>query len=69
MPVLNMYATQDHIVPPDSSLALEAHIASTDYTSFPFEGGHIGIYVSARAQRQVPEKIADWLKSRCDIEA
>jgi len=69
MPVLNMYATQDHIVPPDSSLALEAHIASTDYTSFPFEGGHIGIYVSARAQRQVPEKIADWLKLRCDIEA
>ena len=69
MPVLNMYATQDHIVPPDSSLALEAHIASSDYTSVPFEGGHIGIYVSARAQRQVPQKIADWLKSRCDIDA
>ena len=69
MPVLNVYATQDHIVPPDASLALEKHIASTDYTSFAFEGGHIGIYVSARAQRQVPQKIAEWLQTRCGIDA
>jgi len=69
MPVLNLYATQDHIVPPDASRALEAHIGSTDYTSFAFEGGHIGIYVSARAQRQVPQKIAEWLQTRCDVEA
>ncbi len=69
MPVLNLYATQDHIVPPDASRALEAHIASTDYTSFAFEGGHIGIYVSARAQRQVPQKIAEWLQTRCETEA
>ena len=69
MPVLNVYATQDHIVPPGASLALEGHIASSDYTSFAFEGGHIGIYVSARAQRQVPQKIAQWLRTRCDIES
>jgi polyhydroxyalkanoate synthase len=69
MPVLNVYATQDHIVPPSASLALERLIASSDYTSFGFEGGHIGIYVSARAQRQVPQKIAQWLQTRCDIEA
>jgi len=69
IPVLNVYATQDHIVPPDASLALEGCIATTDYTTFAFEGGHIGIYVSARAQRQVPQKIAEWLQSRCDCEA
>ena len=68
MPVLNVYATRDHIVPPDASRALEAHIASTDYTSFAFEGGHIGIYVSARAQRQVPHKIAEWLQTRCETQ-
>jgi polyhydroxyalkanoate synthase len=69
MPVLNVYATQDHIVPPDASLALEGRIASSDYTTFAFEGGHIGIYVSARAQREVPQKIADWLQTRCDCQA
>jgi len=69
MPVLNVYATQDHIVPPDASRALEAHIDSTDYTSFAFEGGHIGIYVSARAQRQVPQKIAKWLRTRSERQA
>jgi polyhydroxyalkanoate synthase len=65
MPVLNIYATEDHIVPPAASLALENHIASTDYTSHAFEGGHIGIYVSERAQRQVPPAIATWLGKRC----
>ncbi len=69
MPVLNVYATQDHIVPPDGTLALEEHIATSDYTTFAFEGGHIGIYVSARAQREVPQKIADWLHARCDPES
>jgi len=68
MPVLNVYATQDHIVPPDGTLALEKHIATSDYTTFAFEGGHIGIYVSARAQREVPQKIADWLHARGDLE-
>ena len=68
MPVLNIYAAYDHIVPPAASLALERHIATTDYTTCEFEGGHIGIYVSARAQREVPGKIADWLHARCKSE-
>jgi polyhydroxyalkanoate synthase len=69
MPVLNVYATQDHIVPPDGTLALREHISTSDYTTIAFEGGHIGIYVSARAQREVPQKIADWLHARCDVQS
>ncbi|NIP45424.1 MAG: class III poly(R)-hydroxyalkanoic acid synthase subunit PhaC [Gammaproteobacteria bacterium] len=65
MPVLNLYASHDHIVPPSASLALEDLIATSDYTAWKFEGGHIGIYVSARAQQQVPQKIAEWLRARC----
>jgi len=64
MPVLNIYATQDHIVPPAATLALEKHIASPDYTACAFEGGHIGVYVSNRAQQQVPHTIARWLHER-----
>jgi polyhydroxyalkanoate synthase len=62
-PVFNVYATQDHLVPPSASIPLEGLVGSDDYTTFAFKGGHIGIYVSGRA-RQVPEAIADWLEAR-----
>lgn len=64
MPVLNIYATQDHLVPPASSLALGEHVGSVDYTPLAFHGGHIGIYVSRRARQEVPTAIADWLRQR-----
>ena len=64
MPVFNVYATQDHLVPPASSLALKGLVASKDYSEMAFKGGHIGIYVSGRAQKEVPPGIGDWLKAR-----
>ncbi|GAB4351558.1 MAG: class III poly(R)-hydroxyalkanoic acid synthase subunit PhaC [Gammaproteobacteria bacterium] len=64
MPVLNIYATQDHLVPPSASLPLGELVASDDYTLSAFHGGHIGIYVSGRAQKQVPPRIAEWLRER-----
>lgn len=64
MPILNIYAEQDHLVPPDSSRALRDLAGSTDYTELAFKGGHIGIYVSGRAQREVPQTIHDWLQRR-----
>jgi polyhydroxyalkanoate synthase len=64
LPVLNIYAEQDHLVPPDASRALRGRIGSADYTESSFRGGHIGIYVSGRAQREVPGTITDWLKER-----
>ncbi len=64
MPVLNVYATQDHLVPPAASRALADCCGSQDYAELSFRGGHIGIYVSARAQREIPPAIADWLLRR-----
>ncbi|MCH1909327.1 class III poly(R)-hydroxyalkanoic acid synthase subunit PhaC [Stenotrophomonas sp. Y6] len=64
MPVLNIYAEQDHLVPPAASRALRGRTGSSDYTEVGFRGGHIGIYVSARAQREVPAAIHDWLSAR-----
>ena len=63
-PVLNIYAEHDHLVPPDASRALGHHIGSVDYTELAFRGGHIGIYVSGRAQREVPPAIHSWLRNR-----
>jgi poly[(R)-3-hydroxyalkanoate] polymerase subunit PhaC len=64
MPVLNIFAEQDHLVPPASSRVLGEHIGTDDYTQVAFRGGHIGIYVSGRAQREVPSAIHDWLAAR-----
>lgn len=64
MPVFNIYATEDHLVPPDASIALEKYVGSKDYTPFAFKGGHIGIYVSGRAQKEIPTAVAKWLKDR-----
>ena len=63
-PVLNIFAEQDHLVPPDASRALERHVGTRDYTQLAFKGGHIGIYVSGRAQREVPPAIHQWLSTR-----
>lgn len=64
MPVYNVYASLDHLVPPASSKILGELVGSSDYSEFVFRGGHIGIYVSGRAQREVPPAIAQWLQKR-----
>ncbi len=64
MPVLNIYAEKDHLVPPASSIALEKYIGSEDYTAKSFPVGHIGMYVSGKVQHDLPPIIADWLKAR-----
>lgn len=64
MPVLNIYAEHDHLVPPDASRALGGLVGSDDYSELSFRGGHIGIYVSGRAQREVPVAIHRWLQAR-----
>ncbi len=64
MPVLNIYATEDHLVPPKASKALKEHVGTKDYTELAFPGGHIGIYVSGKAHKQVPPAIGEWLRAR-----
>lgn len=64
MPVLNVYASQDHLVPPSASRPLARLVGTPDYSEYEFRGGHIGIYVSSSAQREVPERIAGWLRER-----
>jgi polyhydroxyalkanoate synthase len=64
MPVLNIYAQDDHLVPPAASLALKGLVGTRDYDVVSFKGGHIGIYVSSGAQALVPPSIGAWLKKR-----
>jgi polyhydroxyalkanoate synthase len=64
MPMLNLVGARDHLVPPAASLALQRLAGSRDFTTLELDLGHIGMYVSARAQREVPPAIAQWLESR-----
>jgi polyhydroxyalkanoate synthase len=63
-PLLNIYAKQDHLVPPTASTALASLVGSKDYLALGLDVGHIGMYVSGRAQRELPQAIAFWLQRR-----
>jgi polyhydroxyalkanoate synthase len=63
-PVLNLFGTRDHLVPPAASRALEHLIGSSDYSGRELDLGHIGKNVSRRAQSEVPPLIAQWLTCR-----
>jgi polyhydroxyalkanoate synthase len=67
MPLLNVFAEQDHLVPPASSKPLNDAVASTDKGMISFPGGHIGIYVSSRSQKDVAPSVARWLNERSNV--
>jgi polyhydroxyalkanoate synthase len=64
IPVLNVFAEQDHLVPPSSSKPLNEHLGSEDTDIISFPGGHIGIFVSSRSQKEVAPAVANWLHER-----
>ncbi len=64
MPLLNVFAEQDHLVPPSSSRPLNKAVGSKDTDMISFPGGHIGIYVSSKSQKEVAPAVARWLHER-----
>ena len=64
MPILNIYAQDDHIIPPATSRALEGKVGTEDYTELGLPGGHIGVFVSGKSQGIVGKGIVDWLAGR-----
>lgn len=61
LPILNVFASRDHLVPPASSRALGSLVGGAGYREHAFDGGHIGVYLSARAQHEIPEAVAKFL--------
>ncbi len=64
MPILTIYAEQDHLVPPASTKPLNDLVSSKDKKMIAFPGGHIGIYVSSRSQKELAPTVAKWLQER-----
>jgi poly[(R)-3-hydroxyalkanoate] polymerase subunit PhaC len=63
-PVLNIFASKDHLVPPSASIPLGAHIGSKDYEALEIDAGHIGLYVGGKTRKTVPAAVTAWLQKR-----
>lgn len=61
MPVLDVYAEYDHLVPASSSKPLADLVGSADVEVVSFNVGHIGMYVSSKSQTDIAPKISTWI--------
>jgi polyhydroxyalkanoate synthase len=64
MPVLNVFAQDDHIIPPATSQALKLCVGSRDYMELALPGGHVGVFVGGKSQGLLGSGIANWLAER-----
>jgi polyhydroxyalkanoate synthase len=63
-PILTIYASEDHLVPPSATKPLNDNVGSKDKTLYEFPGGHIGVFVGGRSQKELAPKVSEWLKER-----
>jgi polyhydroxyalkanoate synthase len=64
MPVLNVYADGDVIIPTSCSRGLQGVFGTGDYSELAVPGGHIGTFVGGKAQKVLAPSIAKWIKER-----
>jgi len=64
MPLMNIYAVHDHLVPPSATIPLNDYVGSKDKSIYKFEGGHIGVFVGGKSQKELSPAVTAWLKER-----
>lgn len=64
MPLLNIFAEEDHLVPPSASKPLNDAVSSKDKSFFSLRGGYIGIYMSSQSQTELAPAVAEWITLR-----
>jgi polyhydroxyalkanoate synthase len=60
VPYLNIYATNDNIIPNESTKAVMPKLGSKDKQEIPFPGGHIGVFVGTKSQKDLAPAVARW---------
>lgn len=61
LPVLNVYARDDHLVPVAAAQALRHAIGSRRYRELEVSGGHLGVFAGRRGLATVPAAISAFL--------
>lgn len=62
IPILNVMAKADEIIPMSASKVLKKYINPIYYSQRVFSSGHIGIYLSDKVVKAMPKAISTWLK-------
>lgn len=65
VPFLNVYATEDTIIPNESTKNVMPFLGSKDKKEYPFPGGHIGVFVGGKSQKELAPAVAKWTIDRC----
>jgi polyhydroxyalkanoate synthase len=60
-PLLTLVADQDHLVPPNSTLAIRHYVSSNFVHHMSINAGHIGLAVSSKAHSQLWPDAAMWI--------
>ena len=64
MPVLNVYAEGDVVIPNACSQGMQGRFGTQDYTELGVPGGHIGTFVGGKAQKILAPSIVKWLTAK-----
>ena len=68
MPVLNIVAEYDHLIPPEASKPFNEVIPSDDTSVMEFKTGHIGMSVSSRSHEELWPDVCEWFEERSNGE-
>ncbi|MFP8952499.1 class III poly(R)-hydroxyalkanoic acid synthase subunit PhaC [Natrialbaceae archaeon A-arb3/5] len=69
MPVLQIVAEYDHLIPPAASKPFNEAIPSDDTEILEHPTGHIGMSVSSRSHAELWPQVCDWLAARSESDA
>ena len=64
MPYLNVVASRDHIVPPETARPALGLVGSEDKQELLLDAGHIGLAVGRKAHKTTIPQISDFLRKR-----
>ena len=71
MPVLQIVAEYDHLIPPGASKPFNEVVSSDDTEIMEFATGHIGMSVSSRSHAELWPDVCEWFETRsvADVDA
>jgi len=68
MPLLQIVAEYDHLVPPSASKPFNDLVASEDVETIEYATGHVGLAVSRSSHADVWPEVCEWFAERSQVE-
>ncbi|MBC7162288.1 MAG: class III poly(R)-hydroxyalkanoic acid synthase subunit PhaC [Immundisolibacter sp.] len=63
LPILNVHARADHLVPPAASQALRRAMGGRNYRELAVDGGHVGVFAGSHGLAIVPPAVSRFLRA------